>query len=1210
MDVNAFLRALRNRLRWVVMLDGVAVLVTAIILVTAAALFIDWYWRPPGLVRLLGLVALATLTISLFTRRLVRPLMQRLSDRDLALVAERRLPQLDGRLLSRVEGIAPPEENLAQVLTSQAVCILVPARRLPQRLLLSTGALAAVAALILWVPHHLRDGLTRLLFPLGQHEWTRTSGLIAGVERAVVAADEPVVVHVERRFGSEAPVRLTWRTHQANNSIHEQRMLSGLSGPWRQPLSLATGTWMIQVDSGDAEPVRLTVRVVPRPRLERIEATLTPPLYARESAQSIMRLATLDCTALPGSILAFTAHIATVPGQEIAHFQARLGEADLVTTRQGHDLTGTVAITSGGPLFLTFADKDGLAAEPPPHFTIAIAEDRKPVVNISGPRAKESVLARAQVQVAIEGGDDYGLAELALIGQVIDDQAAAGRPGGTPLAGPRRDLVVFPEIAGLKAVTRRCTVDIASLAAPGNRVVLVGRAKDANDITGPGVTESSAIELTVVDEDTLRKDLDRLIAESHERVSQARSEIGKGLASPELLPTAARGAGLAAQRAGESLDAVVRRWRENRLPDDQLKPLVAAATLVGEAGPELEKAQSKGEIPARLGEDALGKAERILASLLSDSDLTRQLLTLIERQRILNQDSRAFVVTYLTKPLDAAARTRQGTLVARQQEIASQVKELERRILAGSALLAEAQELVRRSVPAETLSSAAQALASDKERPAAVDRQGAGLDVLVKLLDLLRGSDAAVDLGQRAGELAKRQETIVKRLDMGVPPGTQAEDQKQLQEDTRRFAEQLAKQPEAKKSAQAAAEAGKNAEDAMRKGDRPNATREAEAAASLLRDAQRRLSGQEDKEKDKDKEKNKDKNDNADLVNVLRRLHGEQAQIVAEATRVHLGIGEKALDFPAQRSVGELGKRETGLFQKLKDEVLAKLTGHPIAQLAVQRVGTALERAATQLNRPALGERGLRMTKVALAELARLLAIAEQRPHPMPKTDEEKPPGNEGGQQGENQAPFPPQAELSLLASMQEELARLTVTGAPHDLAAGQQEVVKYVDLLMRSARSGSRPQVLLNRVARAALAASEGLARNDRGLPIRHQQESASTSLRQLIAEAASQGGSSGKNQEQERRDEPPPPGSNPDPKSNDENKGGQAGTAAQAGKSQNGKNGPGHGVLIVPEHGDLLQLPPELRERLRQAREQPMPPGALPIFERYLELLEGAGK
>lgn len=1195
MDVTAFLRSLRARLRWVVLLDGVAVLVATLVAVAAGSVLLDWWWRPPGAIRLVLLAVLAVITLTILVRRLARPLATRLADRDLALVAERRLPALDGRLISRVEGIAPPAEDLAAVLTREAVATLVPARRLPRNLLLSGLAIGLVAACVLGAPQHLRDGLTRLLLPLGAHEWTRTSGLDAGVERPVVAADEPVVVDIVRRFGADAPVRLTWTA--TGSASGESRVLSGLSGPWRQPLNLGIGTWAIRVEGGDAAPARLEVRVVPRPRLERIEAVLTPPAYTRLPA---VPLGTLDCTALPGSTLRFTARIATAPGQTLATTLARLGEVDIPTTRDGAALSGSLAVRTAGPLTLAFADTDGIAAEPAPRFTLTLAEDRKPVVGISGPRPKEVVTVRAQVQITVDGGDDLGLADLALTATVSD--------GGKAPAGERRDLVRFPEVQGLTATTRRCTIDIAALAAPGSTVLLIGRASDANDVTGPGTADSQPIALTIVDEDTLRRDLDRQLAEARDRTTQARTEIIAGLTSPDRLAAAARGAALAAARAQESIDMVVRRWRENRLPDEQAKPMVEAARLLGESRPELERAQQGADAPARAAEESLGKAERLLAGLLSDSDLTRLLAAIIERQRALNQDSRGFVVDHLTKALDTAARSRQGGLVARQQELAAQVKEVERKVLAGSAQLAEAQELVRRSAPAEILGGAAQALASEKERPAAIERQGQALEALARLLDLLRGSDAAVDLAKRAGELANRQETIAKRLEQGVPPGMLAEDQKQLQEDTRRFAEQLTKQPQAAKSARAAASSQQKAEDAMRQGDKPNAQREADSAASLLRDAQRRLAGQDDEQDKKDQEKKK-KDGKQDLVAVLKRLHGEQAQVVAEADELHRRLGDKPLDFPAQRSVAELGTRETGLRQALKDEVMAKLAGHPIALIAVQRVDKALERTAGWLAKPALGERGLRMAKVALAELARLIAIAEQKPASSPSQEGD---GNKGGGQegGNNQAPFPPAAELGLLAAMQEEVARVTVTGAPRDVLAGQKEILGLLEMIGSKVRPGSRPQVLLTRAFRAAATATEQLTRSDRGLITRHQQEAAVTALRQLAAESAqNSGGGGGQQQQQQRRDgDAPPADGSPQAAEGGgaQPKGGQQQSGAQQGKAA----GTTKGVLIQPERGDLLQLPPELRERLRQAREQPMPPGALPIYERYLELLEGAGK
>ena len=130
----------------------------------------------------------------------------------------------------------------------------------------------------------------------------------------------------------------------------------------------------------------------------------------------------------------------------------------------------------------------------------------------------------------------------------------------------RQDTLSFPDVAGLPATTRKATVALATLAREGDRLQFVGRATDANDVTGPGVGLSQPLELHVVSETDLHLELDRLLTEAKDRIGQAREELSAGLSKADRLVPASRGAGLVAVKAGELLTQVVRRWDENQLP--------------------------------------------------------------------------------------------------------------------------------------------------------------------------------------------------------------------------------------------------------------------------------------------------------------------------------------------------------------------------------------------------------------------------------------------------------------------------------------------------------------------------------------------------------------------------------------------------------------------------------------------------------------------
>ncbi len=607
MDVRGFLSTVRARLRLVLVLDGLARLVVVALAACALAVLVDYCCQLAGVARLIVLVAIAAGIVALFHRRLLRPLGRRMDDRVIAQLAERRMPGLDGRLLSEVDGIAMTDGQLAGSLTREAVSALVPAASVPRWLGLALLAVIAVTAAGVFLPGFFKDGVNRLFLPLGDSEWQRKTTISGHLERTVVPLDEPLVVAVDRTAGPEAPLRLSWQS--GHRGPAESRQLGGLTGHWHQALALPPGLYELTAESGDARPLTLTGRVVTRPLLRAISATLTPPPYAKLEPQ---QLATLGCSALPGSRIDFTLTFALEPGRTVTDAAVTLAGQDVPVTRDGDTLKGSLLVRAGGALAISLHDQDGIGPSPEPRFTLALSDDRAPLVSLSGPLLKEAVTARAKVAITVEASDDYGLGELQLIARTrpaAEPPPAEGQPAAKPTP-PKEVAQSFSGVAGRRAATTHATVTIAEIAADGDLVTLIGRAKDGNDVTGPGIGESQPIELKVVTESELIQELDRLLAEAKDRITQARVSISQGLAKPEGLVNASRGAALAAGKAGETLAQVVRRWRQNQLPAEPLAPISGAADLVnGDAASGLIEAIKGQQEPARAADDALAKAE-------------------------------------------------------------------------------------------------------------------------------------------------------------------------------------------------------------------------------------------------------------------------------------------------------------------------------------------------------------------------------------------------------------------------------------------------------------------------------------------------------------------------------------------------------------------------------------------------------------------------
>jgi hypothetical protein len=261
-----------------------------------------------------------------------------------------------------------------------------------------------------------------------------------------------------------------------------------------------------------------------------------------------------------------------------------------------------------------------------------------------------------------------------------------------------------------------------------------------------------------------------------------------------------------------------------------------------------------------------------------------------------------------------------------------------------------------------------------------------------------------------------------------------------------------------------------------------------------------------------------------------------------------------------------------------------------------------MKRALERLEIPALGEKGIRLEKNALYELSRLIDIAENLPKP-----EESQEGNSGGQGKASQSPFPPAAELALLAAMQDEIAARTAAGHPGDLAGDQEKVLSLVTLLEQGARPGSRPAVLLSRASRAMSSSHYLLDHKDFGLMTRHEQEAATETLRRMLAELKGQKGGGNDPKPQPEQKPQPNQGEPQAQKPQGQEKSGAPGAQGADSKTkQAGEQSPGAKVGVDQKNGNLMVLPPERREQLRQARDQNLPPAALKLYEHYLEVLE----
>ncbi|MHC5068794.1 MAG: hypothetical protein ACYTF0_09430, partial [Planctomycetota bacterium] len=589
---------------------------------------------------------------------------------------------------------------------------------------------------------------------------------------------------------------------------------------------------------------------------------------------------------------------------------------------------------------------------------------------------------------------------------------------------------------------------VADHATLGARLRLIAEASDGNVVSGPGRGRSRPVVLRVVDEDELRRDIERGIAAARDAVVQARSQLQPALSSadPGLTAEALASVGQPLARAEERLAEVQRRWRINRL--DQ-----ADGAQMAEIASDLTTARAERHEVGEL-ETQLGAIERRLAALLRSDDLVRVLADLVRRQAALTDDTRMFVRAHLIGALDAPAQAQIAGLVRRQDDLVASLDQWVTVLVADhNPAFDPARELMRDRRPEQHLATVGAQLVTARQQ--ALATQLDALTVLEEVLASLRADAADDDLATWLGDLAQRQDRLRAAAEAGADGTALAAQQADLSAETEQAAERLANQggQEAAQRTMAAATAAQGrAQQAMAAGDRSAAAESAASASALLREAQRSLdeAGGEDQAAEDQADEG---DEQADVIALLRELRRVEASVLArgEELQRRLGAADR-LAFADRRQVAALAVDQRAIGDRLEAEGMAVLDeSAAIARRSLQRVLVTSRRAERHLNQPALGERGIRLISAVLAEIDRLLRLIEAMPKPdqeqQASTDEGGDSGGDSGA-GEPPPPFPASAEVALLVLEQVELGRATAGNYPADLAALQRDIAQLTSNL------------------------------------------------------------------------------------------------------------------------------------------------------------------
>lgn len=318
---------------------------------------------------------------------------------------------LSGRAAHDPAAWAVVAENAPQLKVEDArVAVdLSPVRRA----WLTAGALGvALFIYAICTPASTLNALSRVMQPLSPppHLLSTQIDLLPGDVTLVEGQSLTIEAKLARHLPSEAFLEyrignLDW-TRQAMARVDERTYnftkLTGIA----QPITY-------RVLAGRSRSNEHRVKVLLRPRVQKLQATLAPPAYVKQPDKALPPN-TGDISALAGSRIMLDL-VASSPLKQ-GVLESSDGRVTQLSIESASPTQARVQFTleQSGSYAIRLTDHEGLESVNPPRYSLTAQEDQPALVLIAQPGRDLILPAATPLPVIIEGQDDYGLASVAL----------------------------------------------------------------------------------------------------------------------------------------------------------------------------------------------------------------------------------------------------------------------------------------------------------------------------------------------------------------------------------------------------------------------------------------------------------------------------------------------------------------------------------------------------------------------------------------------------------------------------------------------------------------------------------------------------------------------------------------------------------------------------------------------------------------------------
>jgi hypothetical protein len=437
----------RRRARMLTGLFGAGVTVASAIALVLFVVLLDYLFNLPVLPRLVFLLGAIGAMGYVAWRYIVRPLTSKASLGDVASYLERVFPDFDDHLRSTVDFVThevPGSETMKRRVVAEAdrrAAGVDMGQALATRPVLMANIIGGAALLLflalLWLAGPLA-GIAGNRLVGGDAKWPRAQKIeMINPLPAKVAAGQRVDLRMKVE-GYKKGMRATVYVKYDNGSVQKQLMNENGDGTYNVAVDARGEKMSVWIGAGDDKTDPQTVAVVPPLAIQKVEAIVTPPAYAKLSASTV-NLSEAPGTVVYGSTvqLKVTFNKPLLTGLPV-NFEPVKAEAKPPAIQwtgeanRGDVALGTFVATESLRFHLKAQDTDHFQNAGLEEYELVVRPDQNPTVIIENPRRNEDRTANSFVKLEALAEDDFDISTMTL---VVDRLGEKKMHAEIPLAG-------------------------------------------------------------------------------------------------------------------------------------------------------------------------------------------------------------------------------------------------------------------------------------------------------------------------------------------------------------------------------------------------------------------------------------------------------------------------------------------------------------------------------------------------------------------------------------------------------------------------------------------------------------------------------------------------------------------------------------------------------------------------------------------------------